>query len=68
MTSPCRIDLVDEVVHFLDGIGLARSQTKRYAAISRTVAERRDYFPAGAKVTVAYPPPQVAEFHPGPFE
>jgi glycosyltransferase involved in cell wall biosynthesis len=43
-----------EVVHFLDGA--AFEGVRRHLAISRTVAARRDYFPAGAAVEVAYPP------------
>jgi glycosyltransferase involved in cell wall biosynthesis len=38
--------LIRRVVHALDGIGLARSAVRRYAAISATVAARPDYFPA----------------------
>ena len=51
---------VREVVHALDRIGLAPGAVTRYAAISQTVARRRDYFPEGAPVTVAYPPTQLA--------
>jgi glycosyltransferase involved in cell wall biosynthesis len=45
-----------EVVHFLDGIGLAPGAIHRYGAISGTVAERADYFPDGAEVFVRHPP------------
>ena len=38
--------LIRRVVHALDGIGLARTAVRRYAAISSTVATRADYFPA----------------------
>lgn len=51
-----------EVVHSLDVIALNPSRINRYAAISRTVAERADYFPKGAKVAVAYPPPRLSGF------
>ena len=60
--------LTREIVHFLDGIGLSQRAVSRYAAISRTVAARRDYFPVGTQVEVAYPPPQVTGFRPGPQE
>ncbi|MBK7000436.1 MAG: glycosyltransferase family 4 protein [Rhodoferax sp.] len=38
--------LLRRIVHALDGIGLARTAIRRYAAISATVAARADYFPA----------------------
>ncbi|SDW23336.1 glycosyltransferase family 4 protein [Lysobacter enzymogenes] len=47
---------VRRAVHTLDSIGLATSQVSRYAAISKTVARRQDYFPAGASVhAVSHP-------------
>lgn len=48
--------LIRAVVHGLDRIGLARTAIRRYAAISRTVRERADYFPAGAHVEVIHHP------------
>lgn len=44
------------VVHFLDNLALAPSRISRFAAISKTVAQRIDYFPPGVDVAVAYPP------------
>ncbi|QQP98615.1 glycosyltransferase family 4 protein [Lysobacter enzymogenes] len=47
---------VRRAVHTLDSIGLATTQVARYAAISKTVARREDYFPAGASVhAVSHP-------------
>ena len=46
---------IRELVHWLDGVGLAPDAIRRYGAISRTVRERADYFPAGADVFVAPP-------------
>lgn len=57
--------LIREIVHYLDGIGLSTTSVTRFAAISQTVAKRPNYFPAGAKVAVAYPPPQGTGFHCG---
>lgn len=48
--------LIRAVVHGLDRIGLARSAIRRYAAISATVRDRADYFPAGARVEVFHHP------------
>ncbi|NEX17195.1 MAG: glycosyltransferase [Halochromatium sp.] len=48
--------LVRRIVHCLDHIGLAPDAIQRYLAISRTVAEREDYFPPGAEVEVLHHP------------
>lgn len=48
--------LVRRIVHVLDNIGLAPSAIRRYLAISRTVAERADYFPPDAQVEVLHHP------------
>jgi glycosyltransferase involved in cell wall biosynthesis len=52
--------LAREIVHWLDGVGLAPSSITRYAAISATVAGRPGYFPEGVEVAVAHPPPHRA--------
>ncbi len=49
-----------ELVQWLDDIGLSTSAISRYAAISATVAQRQGYFPEGARVAVAHPPPHRA--------
>jgi glycosyltransferase involved in cell wall biosynthesis len=49
-----------DVVHWLDRIALAPGAIERYVAISREVAARPDYFPAGADVRVAFPPAPTA--------
>lgn len=46
--------LVRAVVHGLDAIGM--QGVRRFLAISRTVAERHDYFPEAQSVEVAVPP------------
>lgn len=51
-----------QVVHFLDAAGLAPEQIRKYAAISRTVADRKDYFPPDARVEVIYPPSNLPRF------
>jgi glycosyltransferase involved in cell wall biosynthesis len=58
--------LAREVVHFLDGAAFA--EVRRYLAISRTVAARREYFPAGAAVEVAYPPSDLGGARCGGFD
>jgi glycosyltransferase involved in cell wall biosynthesis len=52
--------LARELVHWLDDLALAPTSIARYAAISGTVAKRPGYFPEGADVAVAYPPPHRA--------
>ena len=49
--------LAREMVQWLDAIALAPNAIVRYAAISATVANRPGYFPEGAEVAVAHPPP-----------
>lgn len=48
--------LIRAVVHALDDIGLSRTAIRRYSAISDTVRQRADYFPAGATVEVIHHP------------
>ena len=43
-------------VRLLDAVALAPSRIRSYAAISRTVARREDYFPSGADVQVHHHP------------
>jgi glycosyltransferase involved in cell wall biosynthesis len=56
---------IRELVHFLDGIGLARTEIRRYGAISAAVGERPGYFPPGADVFVAHPPTGLAGLRDG---
>jgi glycosyltransferase involved in cell wall biosynthesis len=51
------------MIHFLDGIGLARASIRRYAAIAETVKRRPGYFPTGASVTVVHHPTNKTGFH-----
>ena len=57
--------LIREIVHHLDGIGLATTAVRKYAAISQTVAGRKDYFPPGVPVRVAHPPSHLTRFKSG---
>lgn len=50
------------VVHALDRIGLSRKAIRRYLAISKTVVERKDYFPEGADVEVLPHPSDLEGF------
>jgi glycosyltransferase involved in cell wall biosynthesis len=51
--------LIRTLVHWLDGVALAPAQIVRYGAISQTVKERADYFPAGVEVFVVHPSSRV---------
>ncbi|MFB8791991.1 MAG: glycosyltransferase family 4 protein [Potamolinea sp.] len=57
--------LAREVVHFLDGVGLGNKAITKYAAISRNVANRVNYFPVGSAVNVIYPPSNLKSFRRG---
>jgi glycosyltransferase involved in cell wall biosynthesis len=54
-----------QVVHFLDAASLAPERIEKYAAISRTVADRKDYFPPDTRVEVIYPPSNLPRFECG---
>lgn len=54
-----------EIIHFLDGVGLGNQAITKYAAISRNVANRVNYFPVGSAVNVIYPPSNLKFFHRG---
>jgi len=56
---------IRELVHFLDGIGLAPSAIRRFGAISATVRDRPGYFHAPGEVVVAHPPTGLAGLRPG---
>ncbi|MEO6988197.1 MAG: glycosyltransferase family 4 protein [Aquihabitans sp.] len=45
-----------EVVHWFDRIALAPGEVNRHFALSRTVANRADYFPPGVRPRVVYLP------------
>lgn len=47
---------IRELLHWLDGVGLAPDRIRRYGAIAATVRDRTDYFPDGAAVFVGHPP------------
>lgn len=54
--------LARELVHALDGCALNSRRITRFAAISRTVAQRADYVPRGSAVGVLYPPPHRNDY------
>ena len=49
-----------EIVHFLDDRALR--ETKKFYAISKTVKQRKEYFPENAEVEVVYPPSALPKF------
>ena len=55
--------LIREIVHFLDGIGLAPSVIKKYCAIADNVVKRQDYFPTGVEVETIHHPPIREDFY-----
>jgi len=54
--------LARRIVRFLDAIALHPGAIRRYLAISHTVAQRADYFPAGAEVQVVHHPSDLTGF------
>src|ERR1700730_2350997 len=51
-----------DLVRFFDDVALQQDRIKRFAAISRTVAARKDYFPKGVVPRVIYPPSNMKDF------
>lgn len=58
--------LARALVHHLDRIALAPGAISRYAAISRTITRRPDYFPRGVPVQVIHHPSDLPLFPPSP--
>lgn len=57
-----------EVVHCLDNIALSPRAIERYTAISKNLTTRKNYFPAGADVSVIYPPSSLDHFEQGSYD
>ncbi len=55
--------LIREIIHFLDGIGLATSTIKKYCAIADNIIKRQGYFPKGVKVETIHHPPIREDFY-----
>jgi glycosyltransferase involved in cell wall biosynthesis len=53
---------VRQWLHAVDAWALSPQHIQRHAAISQTVAQRADYFPAGVSVQVAHHPPKLEGF------
>lgn len=60
--------LARTLVHAMDRVALRPEAISAYFAISRTVAERAGYFPAGVPVRVVHPPSDLAGLHELPGE
>jgi glycosyltransferase involved in cell wall biosynthesis len=60
--------LIRRLVHWLDRDALDPSNIAGYAAISRTVAQRKGYFPSRAHVEVLLPPTNMTELHTGRYD
>ena len=55
-----------KVIRHLDNVALGATSIRRFAAISRTVKERQDYFPPGVDVRILHPPSDLEGLGPGP--
>ncbi len=58
--------LIRKIVQFMDQKAL--KTLRSYAAISRTVALRKEYFPPGSSVRVVYPASSLGDFYTGPYD
>jgi len=48
--------LIRKIIHYLDSTALSQEGMKRVYAISKTVKYRKEYYPAGCRADVVYPP------------
>jgi glycosyltransferase involved in cell wall biosynthesis len=60
--------LIRRIIHFLDGVALSPRHIHSYAAISRNVAGRRDYFPPGVPVSVIHHPSNLKHFETADYQ
>ena len=60
--------LAREIVHYLDGIGLAPESVRRHLAISHTVASRTSYFPPGVVAQPVHHPSDLTGHRCGAFD
>ncbi len=54
---------IREIIHFLDGVGLAPNAIRKYCAIANNVVKREDYFPPNVQVETIYHPPIREDFY-----
>ncbi|QFZ91669.2 glycosyltransferase family 4 protein [Synechococcus elongatus] len=55
--------LIRKVIHFCDQAALDPQEIYSYAAISKNVAQRINYFPAGVTPKILYPPSNLKGLH-----
>jgi glycosyltransferase involved in cell wall biosynthesis len=60
--------LIREAIHLLDSMCMQNLRIDRYAAISKNIKSRNNYFPSFADVLTLYPPPRIQCFRPGADE
>lgn len=58
---------IRQILHFLDNRAMANGAVKRFYAISRTVADRTEYFPENDQVTVIHHPSFLANYPQGRY-
>lgn len=51
---------IKQLVHFFDRSAMRK--VRRFSAISKTVANRKEYFPDNCEVSVVYPPSSLTQF------
>lgn len=54
-----------KVIHLLDNWSLHPNRISHFAAISRNIAERKDYFPDRQRISVLHPPPRMSGYRCG---
>lgn len=60
--------LIRKIVQYMDNWGLSQEGVKKYFSISKTVKNRKEYYPIGSQVQVVYPPTTLKQFRSGEYK
>ncbi len=59
---------IRKIIHYMDHWGLSQEGMKKYFSISKTVRDRKEYYPSDAEVQVVYPPTTLKQFSCGDYK
>lgn len=59
---------IRRLIHYMDHWGLSQEGMKKYCSISKTVRDRKEYYPEGSEVQVIYPPTTLKQFSSGEYK
>lgn len=59
---------IRKLIHYMDNYAFTQRSAARYCSISKTVRDRKEYFPEGAEVEVIYLPSAKKEYSDGEYK